>query len=152
MLTILAKLPESPLRGLGIFGVVKETGVDDKGLAEFGSKFFPFPIYCDKSYTFYQCLGDRRISIDLASILNPLSVFYFICEAYRRYSSKDIGGNFKGEGVVQGGIILFDQEGYPKYAYQEETGSDVPIVDLLRAVQALKQVDNADAGSHPAFS
>jgi hypothetical protein len=139
MLSILATHPDSPLQGLGIFCVVKETGVDDKGLAEFGTKFFPFPIYCDKSYTFYQALGDRRLSIDLTSILNPISAFYFLCEAYRRYNSKDIGGNFKGEGVVQGGIILFDREGYPKYVYQEETGSDIPIVDLLLAVQALKK-------------
>ena len=122
-----------------MFAVVKETGIDDSGLAEFGTKFFPFPIYCDKSYTFYQALGNRRMSIDLISLFNPFSVFSFLSDAYRRITAKEIGGNFKGEGVVQGGIILFDNDGEPKYAYQEETGADIPIVDLLIAIQAMKR-------------
>jgi hypothetical protein len=133
---MLAAHQDSPLQGIGIFGVVKETGVDNQGLAEFGTKFFPFPIYCDKSYTFYQALGDRRMVIDL---LNPFSLFSILSDAYQRITAKGIEGNFKGEGLVQGGIILFDKYGYPKYAYQEATGTDVPVVDLLLAVEALKR-------------
>jgi hypothetical protein len=34
-LTELAANPHNPLAGFGLFGVVKETGVDDKGLVEF---------------------------------------------------------------------------------------------------------------------
>lgn len=139
-LTMLAAHPDSPLKGFRMFGVVKETGVDQQGLAEFGTKFFPFPLYCDKSYSFYHALGDRRlVSSNITSLLNPISVFSFLNEAYRRIAAKEIGGNLKGEGVVQGGIVIFDKNGTPKYAYQEETGSDIPIADLLLAIEALKR-------------
>jgi hypothetical protein len=49
----------------------------------------------------------------------------------------------KGEGLVQGGIILFDKAGVARYAYREETGSEIPIRDILLAIRAVRDEDDA---------
>ena len=56
----------------------------------------------------------------------------------RRLKKKNISGNLKGEGLVQGGIVLFDKNGKARYAYREETGSEVPIQDVIAAVKMIK--------------
>ena len=120
------------MEDIPIFGVIKETGVDDSGLVEFQKEYFPYPLYRDQSYVFYRALGDRKLAASV--ILNPFRMFHVAFDAWQRLTSKKIGGNMKGEGIVQGGIILFDRSGAPIAMYQEETGSDLPVTDLVNAV------------------
>ncbi len=61
---------------------------------------------------------------------------------YRRLKKKNISGNLKGEGLVQGGIIIFDASGTARYAYREETGFEVPIDDILAAVKMVKKSES----------
>lgn len=122
--------------GINIFGIVKETGVDDEGLVEFHNKYFRFPLFCDKSYAFYRALGDRKVG--LKDIWNPLSIIGIICEAIQRIRDKSISGNMLGEGIVQGGFIIFDRDGAPKCMYQEATGVDLPVRDLAGALNAIQ--------------
>lgn len=136
-LSVLAAQRKEAFDGFGIFAIIKETGIDDEGLIEFHKSYFPYPTFCDKSYSFYQALGDRKVSINF--VFNPLSLFSFICEAYKRITSKGIQGNFKGEGIVQGGVIIFDKEGKPRHAYEEETGEDLPVKDILAALNAVRR-------------
>ena len=136
-LSVLAAQRKEAFDDFGIFAIVKETGIDDAGLAKFHKSYFPYPTFCDKSYSFYQALGDRKVSINF--VFNPFSLFNFICEAYQRITSKGIQGNFKGEGLVQGGVIIFDKEGKPRYVYEEETGHDLPVKDILAAVNAVRR-------------
>ena len=127
------------MEGFGIFGVVKETGVDDEGLVEFSTKYFgsQYPLYCDKSRAFYQALGDRKVG--LSALFNPFSLIGLICDAYTRLTSKSISGNVtKGEGVVQGGIIVFDKNGKPACMYEEETGVDLRVADIVAALKAVR--------------
>jgi len=57
----------------------------------------------------------------------------------KRLKSKvGLEGNFKGEGLVQGGVIVFGRDGTAKYAYKEETGTELPVSDILSAVEAVK--------------
>ena len=51
---------------------------------------------------------------------------------------KKISGNLKGEGLIQGGIIIFDKHGKARYAYIEQTGSEIPIDDIIRAVRMVR--------------
>lgn len=44
----------------------------------------------------------------------------------------------KGEGLVQGGVIVFSRDGKAQYAYLEETGNELPIDDILAAAKAVK--------------
>lgn len=135
-LSTLAAQKDKPLDGFGLFGLVKETGVDDKGLVDFQTKYFPHPLYRDEEKAFYDALGRRKVSI---STWNPLKMFRGMKKMNKRLKAKNLEGNMKGEGLVQGGIIIFGKDGKAKYCYEEETGSEVPVNDILAAVYAVKE-------------
>jgi hypothetical protein len=136
---VLAALYDSTLTGFDIFGVVKETGVDDEGLSEFSHSYFGnFPLYCDKSYSFYSALGDRKL-LEFPSMWTLMTSFF---DAWQRVTRKKIKWNTKGEGIVKGGIIVFDKRGKPRYAYQEEMGIDLPVQDLLSALESMRREED----------
>ena len=43
-----------------------------------------------------------------------------------------------GEGFLQGGWILFDREGFPKAAFQENAKQRVQIDDILKEVVSMR--------------
>jgi hypothetical protein len=45
----------------------------------------------------------------------------------------------KGEGLVQGGIIFFGKDGKPKYVYEEDTGSDLPVADFVTVLDSMRR-------------
>jgi len=130
-LEALAAQEDKPLDGFGIFGVVKETGVDDEGLFTFHNDFFDRDLYRDENQEFYQALGKRKLS------LNPFSI-YKMYKASKRLKEKKIEGNLTGEGLVQGGVIIFGKDGKPKYCYEEKTGEELPVSDILTAALDVK--------------
>jgi AhpC/TSA antioxidant enzyme len=126
------------LAGFKLWGVIKETGVDDKGLLEFFEEYYPHPLYRDQNLDLYKALGDRNLSLPW----NPfklLSGIMSLVTMNGRLKEKNIKGNLAGEGIKQGGIIIFDKEGTPKFAYYEKTGQELPLDDILAAVQAVKR-------------
>eukprot|EP00569_Conticribra_weissflogii_P005635 CAMPEP_0171329194 /NCGR_PEP_ID=MMETSP0878-20121228/1110_1 /TAXON_ID=67004 /ORGANISM="Thalassiosira weissflogii, Strain CCMP1336" /LENGTH=148 /DNA_ID=CAMNT_0011829135 /DNA_START=378 /DNA_END=825 /DNA_ORIENTATION=+ len=131
----LAAREDKPLEGFGIFGVVKEIGVDDAGLAEFQKQYFPYPLYHDEEKTFYTALGSRKLKL---STWNPFKLFRSFRNLSKRLSEKNISGNYKGEGLLQGGIIIFDKNGKARFAYREETGAEVPVEDIIAVVREIK--------------
>lgn len=133
----LAARDDKPIDGIGLFGVIKETAVDDAGLIEFYSKYYPFPLYLDKEKAFYSALGNRKLSISW----NPLSWYGAISSVRKRHKQKNISGNLKGEGLIQGGVILFSKkEGdKPVYTYQEKTGDEIPVEEIIEAVSKMKK-------------
>ena len=134
---MLVALYKDVFTGISIFGIIKETGVDDEGLIEFSEKYFrDFPLYVDKSYAFYHALGDRKLG--LSTLFNPLSIFGIICDTFQRIRNKSIDGNLKGEGFVQGGIIIFGPDGKPVCMYQEQTGVDLQVTDLVVALDFVR--------------
>jgi hypothetical protein len=138
-LSVLAALYEEPfLKGFGILGVVKETGVDDEGLVEFSNHYFgKSPIFCDKSYAFYQALGDRK-SVAFPSLWAILKRFLFE-GTWQRIKTKGITWNTKGEGVTKGGLVIFDKTGKPRFAYQEDMGEELPVQSIVYALEALRR-------------
>ena len=131
------------MKGFEMFGLVKEIGVDDEGLTEFYKNSFPFPLYKDDGLVFYnEFYGMRKLKL---TTWNPLRLYRGFKEMNTRLKEKNLEGNLTGEGLVQGGIIIFDNSGKAKYAYEEETGKEVPIDDI---VAALKAVSGKNAASN----
>lgn len=126
---------DKPLDGFGLFGVVKEVGVDDPGLYDFYNEYFSYPLYKDESQAFYTALGTRKLKI---STWNPIKIFSGLRNVSKRLSKKNISGNYKGEGIVQGGVIFFDATGKARFAYREETGSEIPVEDIVAVVRELR--------------
>uniref|UniRef100_A0A7R9WEV3 Peroxiredoxin-like 2 activated in M-CSF stimulated monocytes n=1 Tax=Pseudictyota dubia TaxID=2749911 RepID=A0A7R9WEV3_9STRA len=126
---------DNRLEGFGLFGVVKETGVDDEGLADFQTRFFPRQIYRDQDHFFFSALGDRKVGL---TTFNPVKLVSGFMSIQSRLSKKKIEGNLSGEGTVQGGVIIFGADLKPKYAYYEKTGSEIPSEDILAAVDAVR--------------
>lgn len=126
---------DGSFEGFQLLSIVKETGIDDEGLKEFATEYFPFPTYKDQSLTFYNALGSGKISIGF----NPFAMVGFIMDSLKRIKEFDIKSyNQKGEGFLQGGWILFDKEGIPQAAFQENAKQRVPLVDILKEVKSMQ--------------
>ena len=122
--------------GFGIFGIVKEVAVDDEGLLEFYNDYFHYPLYMDDSQQFYEALGSRKITS--LPTWNPIKLWKGFRSMQSRLEGKNLTGNMIGEGIIQGGIIIFDKNGEPYAVYQERTGAAIPEEDILAALKALK--------------
>lgn len=114
---------------------MKEVGVDDLGLQDFYNDYFKYPLYKDGSLSFYTALGTRKLGL---STWNPIKIFRGMRAVGKRLAEKNISGNYKGEGLVQGGVIIFDATGKARFAYREETGSEIPIEDIIAVVKELR--------------
>jgi len=125
------------LSNFGLFGVVKETGVDDEGLRAFQKDHFSYPLYRDLNLDFYRAFGDGKITNHLSwwTILNPYRIYKGMKAVSKRMKSKNLEGNMIGEGLKTGGIIVFGSDGEPKYAYTEITGSALEIDDIVAALK-----------------
>lgn len=132
-----------------MFGVVKETGVDDEGLRAFQNDHYSFPLYRDENLDFYRAFGDGKITDSMSywTLLNPYKLYKGMKEMGKRMESKNLEGNMVGEGLKTGGIIVFGSDGKPKYAYKEITGSPLETDDI---VAALRDVSGAN-GSNDEF-
>lgn len=84
--------------------------------------------------TFYKALGSRKLKV---TSWNPFKIFRGIRNVYKRLGQKNISGNLKGEGLVQGGVVIFDKTG-ARYAYREETGNEVPVDDIIAVVRHIR--------------
>ena len=126
-----------------LIGVVKEiapcpTAKDDSelGVGEFQSKYFNFPLYLDEEKTFYSALGNRKITSDLKGSWNPFEVYQGFKAIGERIKAKNLEGNFRGEGLILGGILVVSPSQGVVYTYYEETGKEIPKDDIIDAIQS----------------
>jgi AhpC/TSA antioxidant enzyme len=124
-----ALIAEFSQQSVAPWAVIKETGVDDTGLLSLYQNHFPFSFYRDTNLCLYKALGDRRVTVtDMATKLLP---------AKRRVRHKGLTGNIigLGEGMILGGIVIFDQHGVIQYAHAEKFGLELPLAEIRRALQ-----------------
>lgn len=140
-LSSLAAMDEA--KGFGFFGITKETGVDDEGLEEFSTKYYPGrQLYLDAELEFYKVLGERKMPL-LKALLNPFALYRSAKAIGARHTEKGIEQNMKGEGLLQGGVIVFDAKGKARYSYLEKTGEEIPTNDILEALKEVKSNPSA---------
>lgn len=129
-----SKMDAGEFEGFAVKAIVKETGIDDEGLNEFGSEYFPYPTYKDQALTFYNALGSGKLSIGF----NPIAMIKLIRDSMKRIKELGVKShNTKGEGFLQGGWIIFDANGIPKAAFQENAKQRVQIDDILKQVKSM---------------
>ena len=119
---------------VALWGTVKEIGVDDEGLLEFYNDYYTVPLYRDVDRALYAAFGSRKIAL---TTWNPVQLWRGYRELGRRVAEKKISGNLKGEGLIQGGILIFDATGTLRYAYEEEIGTPLDLDDIRAAVRAV---------------
>jgi hypothetical protein len=119
------------------WAVIKEIGIDDDGLLSMYREHFPFPFYRDTELRLYKALGDRRVKRS--------DILMKTIPATRRVRQKGFTGNMygKGEGFLLGGILIFNQQGKIRYAYQEIFGAPLPVKEIRQALQQV--IDEAEA-------
>jgi hypothetical protein len=61
-----------------------------------------------------------------------------------RLNKKNITGNLKGEGMVQGGVLVFDKQGELRYAYNEETGTELNMEDVQGAIDSVRKEQKSE--------
>jgi len=133
--------PEEGFEGFELFGIVKETGVDDAGLTAFYKDHYPYPLYRDENLDFYNAFGSNKKitdSLSWSTLLNPFKIYKSMKQMNQRMTSKGLEGNLVGEGLKLGGIIIFGTDHQPKYCYPEITGSELNLDDILAAIQDVR--------------
>lgn len=138
----------SPPPPFHLFGIVKEVGVDDLGLMEFNEQYFHhLPIYHDIHNTIYTAFGKRTIF--KLRTWNPISICRGFVNIGQRISQQNITGNYKGEGIVQGGILIFDQNGTLRYSINEEIGTPFDTDAIVAALRDITLPStNSDAATN----
>lgn len=119
---------------LHVWGVVKETEADGEGVYEFHDKYFPFPLYRDDGLELYKALGNKKLGL---KTWNPFRLFRGYRTLAARLDKKNITGNLKGEGIVQGGILIFTN-GELKFDFPEDTGEPLDMDELNAAIASLQ--------------
>lgn len=131
----------------GFWGTVKETNVDDEGLMEFYSKYYTFPLYKDTDMSVYKAMGNKKLGLSSLPLWNPFRLYRGFKEVAKRMKEKNISGNLAGEGLVKGGVLFFDTQGELVYAYEEETGEELEVDEILAAIKSLTGATSEDDSS-----
>lgn len=126
-----------------LLGLVKEIAPcstaktdEELGVAEFQEKYFGgYPVYLDENKVFYEQLGSRKITTDLEGSWNPLTVYNGFKSIGERIKAKNLDGNFRGEGLVLGGILVISPKEGVVYSYKEQTGKEIPRQEIIDAVK-----------------
>lgn len=121
----------------GLCAIVKETGVDDQGLTDFHNQYYKYSTYRDEQLAVYAAFGNRKMKL---RTWNPIRLYRGLQDARKRFKVKNIDGNYVGEGIIQGGVLVLDKSGKLRYSLEEDVGRLWNLDDIYEATQALKEI------------
>ena len=118
-------------------------------MTDFYQKYFTFPLFKNEGLEVYKAMGDKSITENF-SLWNPLQLYRTIRTVGKRMKEQDIEGNYVGEGLKKGGVLLFDKDGRPQYMYPEETGTPFDMDELKAALQSIRDGTGGKVRDDPA--
>lgn len=87
-------MAEGKLNGFHLKSIVKETGIDDDGLKEFITEYFPYICYKDQERVFYKNLGSGTMFLGF----NPMNIVKLIMNSKQMMHDLNVSSwNTKGE-------------------------------------------------------
>jgi len=87
---------EGQLNGFHLKSIVKETGIDDDGLKEFITEYFPHVCYKDQERVFYKNLGSGTMFLGF----DPMNIFKLIMNSKQMMQDLKVSSwNTKGEEI-----------------------------------------------------
>ena len=122
--------PELDALGVSLTAVLHESIPEQ--VAEFTGKFWPGACLLDERKDLFSFLGGGVLRKGtLLTFLNPFSRVWSNAKA-----AEGVEGNFTGDGLTLGGLLVVKRGGEVQYAYQEEVfGDHAPKEDVLRAAR-----------------
>lgn len=139
----LSKLFKSGALGKAkLVGVIKEVAPcstaktdEELGVNEFQEKYWPHPLYLDEEKSFYEALGNRKIT-GLSFSWNPFTLYKSFVDIGKRMKEKNVSGNMRGEGLTLGGIfVISNKKQSIEYTYAESTGKEIPTEEIIEATK-----------------
>jgi hypothetical protein len=126
---------------VALVGVVKGNSTEEDNLIEFSRDYFKYEIYSDDKWLTYKLMGNRSIRM--------VDVFKGILPSLNRHPRKGIVNRISltEDGVVQGGILVFDHTGDLKYCYNESFAEELDIESLQTAIRAVRVIRLMQGGS-----
>jgi len=111
-----------------IKGVKEDSGPKGLGVGEFQYKYFGGnDMYLDEERGMYKAMGSRNFKFNFkAPWYKPWAIWAEIQEGLKKLKEKGIEGNLRGEGFIQGGVLVVGpgEEGV-LYAHFEDNDPDV---------------------------
>jgi len=130
---------------IGLYGIIKEVGVDDKGLSDFEKKYFNSnDIYIDEKKGFYEALGNNSLLGQSWHSWNPFTLYTDFSKLMGRMKEKNIEGNLKGEGLLKGGLYIVSPTDGVVFEHKEVSGTPMPYGEIEKVVAGLLKRDPAE--------
>lgn len=110
------------------------------GVEEFQVQYFNSnPVFLDTEKDFYKFFGMKSALSQKLNSWNPFALYEDYNAMSRRIKSKGIHWNSRGEGIIQGGIVVVSPTKGIVYQRNELTGTELPMRDITHAILTAKQ-------------
>ncbi len=105
------------------------------GVAEFQTKaWYNYPVFMDSSREFFAALGNKSLLQQPLSSWNPFTLYADFNAVAARVKDKGLEGHVKGEGLLQGGLIIVSPTEGVTFVLNEKTGYELPYEKIEEAL------------------
>lgn len=125
-----------------LYAIIKNRSekLDLEGLAAFQSRYFnDNAVYIDLNNEFYNAFGNKSLLSQSLRSWNPFVLFSDMKAVGARLTEKKIEGNYKGEGLIKGGLFIITPDNNIVYHHYEKTGFTIPYEEIENVLASLSK-------------